>query len=65
MREGDFSQFCLCLCACVAGIRSWDANLIDCNLDQELKLFVSRHSARFSADVRGKLEFYATTFHTD
>lgn len=36
------------------GIRSWDANLMDCNLDQELKLFVSRHSARFSADVRGQ-----------
>ncbi|XP_051544029.1 microtubule-associated protein 1B-like isoform X2 [Myxocyprinus asiaticus] len=35
-------------------IRSWDTNLIDCNLDQELKLFVSRHSARFSADVRGQ-----------
>uniref|UniRef100_A0A3B3ZMA7 Microtubule-associated protein 1B/S N-terminal domain-containing protein n=1 Tax=Periophthalmus magnuspinnatus TaxID=409849 RepID=A0A3B3ZMA7_9GOBI len=34
------------------GIRSWDTNLVDCNLDQELKLFVSRHSARFSADVR-------------
>lgn len=27
---------------------------MDCNLDQELKLFVSRHSARFSADVKGK-----------
>lgn len=37
-----------------AGIRSWDTNLIDCNLDQELKLFVSRHSARFSADAKGK-----------
>ncbi|XP_057675707.1 microtubule-associated protein 1B [Corythoichthys intestinalis] len=36
------------------GIRSWDANLMDCNLDQELKLFVSRHSARFSADVKGQ-----------
>ncbi|XP_069792871.1 microtubule-associated protein 1B [Narcine bancroftii] len=36
------------------GIRSWDADLISCNLDQELKLFVSRHSARFSADVRGQ-----------
>ncbi|XP_069024909.1 microtubule-associated protein 1B isoform X1 [Embiotoca jacksoni] len=36
------------------GIRSWDTNLINCNLDQELKLFVSRHSARFSADVRGQ-----------
>ncbi|XP_064153209.1 microtubule-associated protein 1B-like [Anguilla rostrata] len=36
------------------GIRTWDTNLIDCNLDQELKLFVSRHSARFSPDVRGQ-----------
>ncbi|XP_056874678.1 microtubule-associated protein 1B [Takifugu flavidus] len=36
------------------GIRSWDTNLIDCNLDQELKLFVSRHSARFSADAKGQ-----------
>lgn len=41
---------------CLLGIRSWDTNLIDCNLDQELKLFVSRHSARFSADVRGKVK---------
>uniref|UniRef100_A0A5F9CTE8 Microtubule-associated protein 1B/S N-terminal domain-containing protein n=1 Tax=Oryctolagus cuniculus TaxID=9986 RepID=A0A5F9CTE8_RABIT len=32
-------------------IRSWDTNLIECNLDQELKLFVSRHSARFSPEV--------------
>ncbi|XP_062844970.1 microtubule-associated protein 1B [Trichomycterus rosablanca] len=36
------------------GICSWDINLIDCNLDQELKLFVSRHSARFSTEVRGQ-----------
>ncbi|XP_076844412.1 microtubule-associated protein 1B [Brachyhypopomus gauderio] len=36
------------------GIRTWDTNLIDCNLDQELKLFVSRHSAKFSAEVRGQ-----------
>ncbi|XP_074932939.1 microtubule-associated protein 1B-like [Phalacrocorax aristotelis] len=36
------------------GIRSWDTNLIECNLDQELKLFVSRHSARFSPDNRGQ-----------
>lgn len=43
-------------CVYLAGIRSWDTNLIDCNLDQELKLFVSRHSARFSADVKGKPE---------
>nr|KAF6490118.1 microtubule associated protein 1B [Molossus molossus] len=37
------------------GIRSWDTNLIECNLDQELKLFVSRHSARFSPEVPGAL----------
>lgn len=37
-----------------SGIRSWDTNLMDCNIDQELKLFVSRHSARFSADTKGK-----------
>ncbi|NWY55016.1 MAP1B protein, partial [Chionis minor] len=36
------------------GIRSWDTNLMECNLDQELKLFVSRHSARFSPEVRGQ-----------
>ncbi|KAK2117982.1 hypothetical protein P7K49_004869 [Saguinus oedipus] len=35
-------------------IRSWDTNLIECNLDQELKLFVSRHSARFSPEVPGE-----------
>uniref|UniRef100_A0A8B9MWI0 Microtubule-associated protein 1B/S N-terminal domain-containing protein n=1 Tax=Accipiter nisus TaxID=211598 RepID=A0A8B9MWI0_9AVES len=38
----------------VIGVRSWDTNLIECNLDQELKLFVSRHSARFSPDIRGE-----------
>jgi hypothetical protein len=37
------------------GIRSWDTNLIECNLDQELKLFVSRHSARFSPEVPGEV----------
>uniref|UniRef100_A0A8C5LGG6 Microtubule associated protein 1B n=1 Tax=Leptobrachium leishanense TaxID=445787 RepID=A0A8C5LGG6_9ANUR len=36
------------------GIRSWDTDLIQCNLDQELKLFVSRHSARFSPEARGQ-----------
>ncbi|XP_037227990.1 microtubule-associated protein 1B-like [Falco biarmicus] len=36
------------------GIRSWDTNLTECNLDQELKLFVSRHSARFSPEIRGQ-----------
>ncbi|XP_064258592.1 microtubule-associated protein 1B-like isoform X2 [Passer domesticus] len=36
------------------GIRSWDTSLIECNLDQELKLFVSRHSARFSPAIQGQ-----------
>uniref|UniRef100_A0A8C3QNV7 Microtubule-associated protein 1B n=1 Tax=Cyanoderma ruficeps TaxID=181631 RepID=A0A8C3QNV7_9PASS len=35
-------------------IRSWDTSLIECNLDQELKLFVSRHSARFSPEIQGQ-----------
>ncbi|KAJ7408522.1 hypothetical protein BTVI_59363 [Pitangus sulphuratus] len=34
------------------GIRSWDTSLTECNLDQELKLFVSRHSARFSPEIQ-------------
>uniref|UniRef100_A0A8B9E0B8 Microtubule-associated protein 1B/S N-terminal domain-containing protein n=1 Tax=Anser cygnoides TaxID=8845 RepID=A0A8B9E0B8_ANSCY len=30
-------------------IRSWDIDLASCNLDEQLKLFVSRHSATFSS----------------
>ncbi|XP_051666982.1 microtubule-associated protein 1S isoform X2 [Manacus candei] len=36
------------------GIRSWDIDLTSCNLDEQLKLFVSRHSATFSSIVRGQ-----------
>ncbi|XP_060088522.1 microtubule-associated protein 1S [Heteronotia binoei] len=36
------------------GIRSWDIDLTACNLDQQLKLFVSRHSATFSDIVKGQ-----------
>ncbi|NXX83066.1 ENP1 protein, partial [Urocolius indicus] len=36
------------------GIRSWDIDLSSCNLDEQLKLFVSRHSATFSSIVRGQ-----------
>ncbi|KAL8178017.1 UNVERIFIED_CONTAM: hypothetical protein K2H54_025579 [Gekko kuhli] len=35
-------------------IRSWDIDLTACNLDQQLKLFVSRHSATFSDIVKGR-----------
>ncbi|XP_059687602.1 microtubule-associated protein 1S, partial [Gavia stellata] len=36
------------------GIRSWDIDLCSCNLDEQLKLFVSRHSATFSSIVKGQ-----------
>ncbi|KAL4634836.1 microtubule-associated protein 1S [Arapaima gigas] len=35
------------------GIRSWDVDLTACNLDEQLKLFVSRHSASFSEELKG------------
>eukprot|EP00064_Thunnus_orientalis_P008591 superscaffoldBa00001033_g8614 len=36
------------------GIRSWDVDLNCCDLDQQLQLFITRHSANFSSEVRGK-----------
>uniref|UniRef100_A0A9J7YVW3 Microtubule-associated protein 1Ab n=1 Tax=Cyprinus carpio carpio TaxID=630221 RepID=A0A9J7YVW3_CYPCA len=36
------------------GIRSWDINVSECDLDQQLQLFITRHSAQFSAEVRGQ-----------
>uniref|UniRef100_A0A4W4HA06 Microtubule-associated protein 1Aa n=1 Tax=Electrophorus electricus TaxID=8005 RepID=A0A4W4HA06_ELEEL len=36
------------------GIRSWDTSLAACDLDHELQLFITRHSAQFSAEVRGQ-----------
>ncbi|KAG7487830.1 hypothetical protein MATL_G00027730 [Megalops atlanticus] len=36
------------------GIRSWDVDLTACNLDEQLKLFVSRHSACFSEELKGQ-----------
>ncbi|XP_029469558.1 microtubule-associated protein 1S [Rhinatrema bivittatum] len=36
------------------GIRSWDLDAASCNLDDQLKLFVSRHSATFSTLVKGQ-----------
>lgn len=39
---------------CSSGIRSWDIDLTCCNLDEQLKLFVSRHSATFSSIVKGE-----------
>ncbi|XP_067272462.1 microtubule-associated protein 1S [Pseudorasbora parva] len=36
------------------GIRSWDVDLTACNIDEQLKLFISRHSAIFSEDLKGQ-----------
>ncbi|CDQ60192.1 unnamed protein product [Oncorhynchus mykiss] len=36
------------------GIRSWGVDLTACNLDEQLKLFVSRHSAFFSEEIKGQ-----------
>lgn len=37
-----------------AGVRCWPVDLDVSVLDQQLKLFVSRHSAFLSEDVRGE-----------
>uniref|UniRef100_A0A8B9KZZ7 Microtubule-associated protein 1Sa n=1 Tax=Astyanax mexicanus TaxID=7994 RepID=A0A8B9KZZ7_ASTMX len=36
------------------GIRSWDVDLSSCNLDEQLKLFVSRHNAFISEELKGQ-----------
>ncbi|XP_069504723.1 microtubule-associated protein 1S [Ambystoma mexicanum] len=36
------------------GIQSWDVDTVASNLDEQLKLFVSRHSATFSTVVKGQ-----------
>ncbi|KAK7127197.1 hypothetical protein R3I94_018397 [Phoxinus phoxinus] len=36
------------------GIRSWDVDLTACNIDEQLKLFISRHSACLSEDLKGQ-----------
>ncbi|XP_068131389.1 microtubule-associated protein 1A [Hyperolius riggenbachi] len=36
------------------GIRSWNISLASCDLDAQLKLFVTRHLAHFSPDVKGQ-----------
>uniref|UniRef100_A0A3Q2QVD1 Microtubule-associated protein 1B/S N-terminal domain-containing protein n=1 Tax=Fundulus heteroclitus TaxID=8078 RepID=A0A3Q2QVD1_FUNHE len=35
----------------LAGIRSWDVDLKCCDLDQQLQLFITRHSAHFSSKI--------------
>nr|XP_040019689.1 microtubule-associated protein 1B [Gasterosteus aculeatus aculeatus] len=36
------------------GIRSWDVDLRSCDLDRQLQLFITRHSAHFSSEVKGQ-----------
>ncbi|XP_078525419.1 microtubule-associated protein 1S [Lissotriton helveticus] len=36
------------------GIQSWDVDHVTCGLDEQLKLFVSRHSATFSMAEKGQ-----------
>ncbi|XP_048198507.1 microtubule-associated protein 1S isoform X2 [Perognathus longimembris pacificus] len=36
------------------GVRSWDVDPSVCTLDEQLKVFVSRHSATFSSIVKGQ-----------
>ncbi|XP_053321558.1 microtubule-associated protein 1S [Spea bombifrons] len=40
------------------GFCSWDVDPSSCNLDDQLKLFVSRHSASFSSEVKGQRSLY-------
>ncbi|XP_056334303.1 microtubule-associated protein 1S [Danio aesculapii] len=40
------------------GIRAWDVDLTVCNLDEQLKLFISQHSSYESKDIRGQKTFH-------
>nr|XP_057930965.1 microtubule-associated protein 1A [Doryrhamphus excisus] len=41
-----------------SGIRSWDVDFNCCDLEQQLQLFITRHSAHFSSDVKGQRTLY-------
>ncbi|XP_054631644.1 microtubule-associated protein 1B [Dunckerocampus dactyliophorus] len=41
-----------------SGIRSWDVDLNCCDLEQQLQLFITRHSAHFSSDIKGQRTLY-------
>uniref|UniRef100_A0A8C7I1B8 Microtubule associated protein 1A n=1 Tax=Oncorhynchus kisutch TaxID=8019 RepID=A0A8C7I1B8_ONCKI len=51
---GSCSASCY-ICYCVlTGLRSWDIDLTLCDLNRELQLFATRHSAQFSSEVKGQ-----------
>uniref|UniRef100_A0A7N4P176 Microtubule associated protein 1A n=1 Tax=Sarcophilus harrisii TaxID=9305 RepID=A0A7N4P176_SARHA len=39
---------------CLSGILSWNIDLSLCNLNQQLRLFITRHLAHFSSEVKGQ-----------
>lgn len=43
------------------GIRAWDVDLTVCNLDEQLRLFVSQHSSCQSKEVKGQRTFKYST----
>lgn len=41
----------------LTGLRSWSVDLTVCDLNKELQLFEARHTAQFSAEVKGQSDF--------
>ncbi|KAF4792596.1 hypothetical protein TURU_120211 [Turdus rufiventris] len=39
------------------GIRSWNINTLYCDLNHQLRLFVTRHLAQFSSEVKVSMDF--------
>lgn len=53
-----------CYSLCWAGIRSWNINPLSCDLNQQLRLFVTRHLAQFSSEVKGQVFFFTLSVLT-
>lgn len=45
----------------IAGIRAWDVDLTVCDLDEQLKLFVQKHTSCQSKDVKGECRSLVST----
>ncbi|XP_072544664.1 microtubule-associated protein 1S isoform X2 [Salminus brasiliensis] len=43
------------------GIRSWDVDLSVCNVDEQLRLFVTQHSSHSPPDVKGQRRLHCST----
>uniref|UniRef100_A0A673MV92 Microtubule-associated protein 1B-like n=1 Tax=Sinocyclocheilus rhinocerous TaxID=307959 RepID=A0A673MV92_9TELE len=55
---GFYIKFYIYLHHFNTGIRAWDVDLTVCNLDEQLKLFVSHHSSYQPKDIRGQKTFH-------